>query len=391
MATHTHKIPTVRPSEDAVWGKRRIGARFQELLAPAGISLNGGGPRDIRVLDDRFYTHALPRGELGILDAYVAGWWETHRLDELTASLLTCGTARSTANRGVLWLANVSARLLNQGSRERPRRVRRHYNLGNDLFQSMLDPLMVYTCAYWNGAATLDQAQEKKLDLVCRKIGLKPGMRVLDIGCGWGGFARYAAEKYGASVVGITISEEQYSFAKSLCSGFPVSLRVQDYRDVEDDPFDAVVALGMFENVGHKNYPVFIRTARQLLKAQGLFLLHTIGRNTSAAFLHPWIRQNVFPSGMLPSARQIAAAAEGEFVIEDWHNFGPDYDRTLLAWFENFQAHWPRLRDKYGDRFCRMWKCYLLTCAGAFRTRDLQLWQVVMSPRGVPGGYASER
>ena len=391
MATQAHTTQKVRTP--ALWRRQRLAApqRLQELLAPAGISFNGDGPRDIRVLDDRFYFHALPRGELGILDAYVAGWWEVHRLDELTAQVLAGGTALSSANRSMLWLANVSARLLNHGSHKRARRVRWHYNLGNDLFESMLDPLMVYTCAYWRGAATLDEAQEHKLDLVCRKIGLKPGMRVLDIGCGWGGFARYAAEKYGASVVGITISEEQCSFAKALCSGFNVSLRAQDYRDVEDDSFDVVVALGMFEHVGHKNYPAFMKTARRLLKTQGLFLLHTIGRNTSAAFVHPWIQQNVFPSGMLPSARQITAAAEGEFVIEDWHNFGPDYDKTLLAWFGNFQAHWPRLRDKYGDRFYRMWKCYLLTCAGAFRARDLQLWQVVMSPSGVPGGYTSER
>lgn len=272
-----------------------------------------------------------------------------------------------------------------------PARAAKHYDLGNDLFESMLDRRMIYSCAYWKGASNLDEAQEAKLDLTARKIGLRPGRRVLDIGCGWGGFARFAAENYGARVVGVTISRQQYKLAKNICAGLPVELRLQDYREINDRPFDAAVALGVMEHVGHKNYRTFLEVVRRLLKAHGLFLLQTIGSSVSEITADPWTVRNIFPYGVVPSARQITSAAEGRWVIEDWHNFGADYDKTLMAWFANFRDRWPRLRDRYGDRFHRMWKCCLLMCAGAFRVRDLQLWQIVLSPAGVPGGYASVR
>lgn len=254
----------------------------------------------------------------------------------------------------------------------------------------MLDKRMIYSCGYWESASTLDDAQKAKLDLVCRKLDLRPGMRILDIGCGWGGTAQYAAERYKVDVVGITVSQKQATFGKELCHGLPIDIRLQDYRDVEGS-FDRILSIGMFEHVGCKNYRTFMRKVRGLLKDNGLFLLQTIGGNKSVTKTDPWIGRYIFPNSMLPSARQICSAIEGIFVLEDWHSFGGDYDRTLMQWFRNFDEGWDRLRKCYDDRFYRMWKYYLLSCAGSFRARSNQLWQLVLSPKGVFGGYRTPR
>ncbi len=364
---------------------------LQQLLDSAGVHLNGSQPFDLTVRSDAFYSKALPRGVTGILDAYVDGWWECERLDELTCRVLLTHADLPAAGRMFRFLTSTSARLLNLQSLRRAVQVRRHYDLGNDLFEAMLDRRMVYSCAHWKDAANLDEAQEAKLDLAARKLRLRPGMRMLDIGCGWGSFAKFAAERYGVSAVGITLSKEQVALGQRLCAGLPVELRLKDYRELGGERFDAIVSIGMFEHVGYKNYSTFMGVVKSHLKPDGLFLLHTIGSNVSRISTEPWIDRNIFPAGMLPSVEQIAAAAEGLFVMEDWHNFGADYDRTLMAWFENFRSAWPRLCERYGDRFFRLWKCYLLTCAGAFRARDMQLWQIVFSPSGVPRGYCSPR
>jgi len=170
----------------------------------------------------------------------------------------------------------------------------------------------------------------------------------------------------------------------------PIELRLQDYRDVHET-FDHVISLGMFEHVGYKNYRTYMEVASRCLKDDGLFLLHTIGGNMSVTHTDPWIERYIFPNSMLPSLAQIGKAIEKIFVMEDWHNFGADYDKTLMAWFHNFNKHWDTLKGKHGDRFYRMWKFYLLASAGGFRARKNQLWQIVLSKNGVPGGYASIR
>jgi cyclopropane-fatty-acyl-phospholipid synthase len=265
-----------------------------------------------------------------------------------------------------------------------------HYDLGNLLYQCMLDSRMTYTCAYWSKATDLEQAQTDKLALSCRKLGLQPGQRVLDIGCGWGSFAEFAARHYRVQVVGITISREQAELARQRCRGLPVEIRLQDYRELHE-PFERIVSLGMFEHVGCRNYSTYMQVVRRCLADGGLFLLHSIGSNRSLAHADPWIDRHIFPNGGLPSIAQIGKAIEKDFVMEDWHNFGADYDRTLMAWHANFEHHWPQLEGRYDQRFRRMWRYYLLTCAGAFRARDLQLWQIVLSKGGVPGGYCPAR
>jgi cyclopropane-fatty-acyl-phospholipid synthase len=235
-------------------------------------------------------------------------------------------------------------------------------------------------------AKTLDNAQEAKLDLICRKMGLRPGMKILDIGCGWGNFAKYAAEKYGAHIHGITVSREQVKFANKICQGLDVKIELKDYRELNEN-FDRIVSIGMFEHVGCKNYRTFMKVIHQCLEEDGLFLLHTIARNTSVNSLDPWINKYIFPNSMLPSAKQITSAAEGLFVLEDWHSFGQYYDKTLMAWYNNFTKNWTSLKDTYDERFYRMWTYFLLSCAGSFRSRRSQLWQIVFSKKGIKGGY----
>ncbi|NCT69204.1 MAG: cyclopropane fatty acyl phospholipid synthase [Rhodanobacteraceae bacterium] len=365
-------------------------ARIQSLLDAAGVRIDGPAPSDVRVHDPRLYGRVLAHGSLGLGEAYMDGWWDADDLDGFLFRLLSARLDERVGSLEDAWLY-LKARLLNL---QRGRRAwvigERHYDLGNDLFEAMLGRRLVYSCGYWKDAADLDAAQEAKLDLVLRKLGVARGMRVLDIGCGWGEALKFAAERYGASGVGVTVSHEQADYARRLCAGLPVEIRVQDYREV-GERFDRVFSLGMFEHVGVKNYRTYFEVARRCTADDGLFLLHCIGSNVSSNHTDPWIARYIFPNSMLPSAEQIARHVEGRFVIEDWHNFGADYDRTLMAWRANFDAAWPRLAGRYGERFRRMWRFYLSASAAVFRARRDQLWQLVLSPRGVPGGYRAPR
>jgi cyclopropane-fatty-acyl-phospholipid synthase len=380
---HVDRRRTARP---AAWR-----ARFARLLAAADVCLDGTRPWDPRVHDERTFRRIALHGSLGAGESYVAGWWDCDRLDELTNRLLRADADTSLLHSAGDWLRTAREWAWNLQSVARAGQVaRRHYDLGNDLFRAMLDTRAIYSCAYWRDAATLDAAQQAKLDLVARKLELLPGMRVLDIGCGWGGAARFLAERYGVEVVGVTVSREQARFAADYCRGLPVSIELRDYRSL-DGTFDRVYSLGMLEHVGWRNYHTYLRAVRDHLDRDGLFLLHTIGSLSSAKAGNAWISRYIFPNYHLPSAAQIAAASEELFVIEDWHNFGADYDTTLLAWHANFERAWPQLAARYGEPFHRMWRYYLLTSAGGFRARRNQLWQIALSPRGVPGGYRSAR
>jgi cyclopropane-fatty-acyl-phospholipid synthase len=361
------------------------------MLKKAGVTVNGQQPWDINVKNEGFFQRALSQGTLGLGESYMDGWWEVKSLDQFIYRLLQADS-ESAIKPSLKVIASVLfSKLTNYQTKSKSKVVgEKHYDLGNDLFSAMLDKRMTYTCAYWKGANTLDEAQVNKLELVCQKMNLKPGMRVLDIGCGWGSFLKYASEKYGVSGIGVTISEEQVKLGNELNKDLPVEIRLQDYRDVSGN-FDRVVSLGMFEHVGYKNYRTFFNKVKSVLKPDGLALLHTIGGNKSVTDGDPWAKKYIFPFGMIPSLAQISKSLEKTFIIEDVHNFGADYDKTLMAWYENFNRHWPELQNKYGDRFYRMWKYYLLACAGMFRARDCQLWQIVLSPTGVKGGYKSIR
>lgn len=357
-------------------------SRVAALLASAGIELDGNAPWDMRVHDRRFYTRVLLHGSLGLGESYMDGWWDADDLDGLLTRLLAgrLDERFTTVNGMLLWLGAV---MTNMQRRQRAWTVgRRHYDLGNDLFEAMLGKRLVYSCGYWNSADSLDQAQEDKLHLVCRKLGLRDGMRVLDIGCGWGEALKFAAEHYGVHGVGVTISHEQASFARELCKGLPIEIRAQDYRELHES-FDRIWSIGMFEHVGLKNYRSYFETVRRNLADGGWTLLHTIGSPESARHTDPWIARYIFPNSMVPSAAQITRASEGLFSIDDWHGFGGDYDRTLLAWRNNFDAAWQQLSADYDVRFQRMWHFYLAVAAASFRSARNQLWQLVLSPHGM--------
>ncbi len=361
----------------------------QHLLDRADIRINGDRPWDIRVHNEQFYPRLLADWSLAAGESYVAGWWDCDRLDELFDRIFRADLYQ--ALNSWTFAQILQAKLLNLQSRDRAYEVGHyHYDRSNRLYKAMLDARMIYSCGYWRDATTLDEAQTAKLDLIARKLDLHPGMHVLDIGCGWGGTAKYLAERYHVGVVGITVSEKQAEFAQAICQGLPIQIRLQDYRDL-DELFDRSLSVGMFEHVGCKNYGTYFQCVRRCLKENGRFLLHTIGSNQTLARTEPWMEKYIFPNSMLPSAKQIVTALEDVFVIEDWHNFGADYDPTLMAWFRNFDARWPQIRDEFDPSFYRLWSYYLLSCAGSFRARKNHVWQILLTPTGIVGGYQAVR
>ncbi|PIN91288.1 cyclopropane-fatty-acyl-phospholipid synthase [Candidatus Pacearchaeota archaeon CG10_big_fil_rev_8_21_14_0_10_32_14] len=371
--------------------------KAKELLSLANICVNGSQPRDIQVHNTDLYARVLSKGSIGLGESYMDGWWDCKNLDQFFYKLISSKLdEKVTASSLVFHI--LKSKVSNQQKKSKAFHIgEKHYDLGNDLYQFMLDKRMAYTCGYWKDASTLDQAQEAKLDLVCKKLNLKKGDKILDIGCGWGSFMKYASEKYKVSCVGITVSKEQIELGKKLCKGLPIEFKLIDYRDLMaskyKDKFDHVVSLGMFEHVGYKNYEKYMKIVHHVMKDDGLFLLHTIGGNISRVTSDQWISKYIFPNSMLPSITQIASSIEKIFIIEDLHNFGADYDKTLMAWYHNFDKNWKELERTglYDERFKRMWKYYLLSCAGLFRVRKTQLWQIVLSKNGVKDGYISVR
>lgn len=365
-------------------------ATLLKLLGSIDIQENGGRPWDIQVHEPAVYQRFMREGRLGLGEAYMDGDWDCADLAEFFHRVLVADFT----DRVDWWrmlIPYLRARLLNLQNPSRSRLVaERHYDLGNDLFKRMLDRRMVYSCAYWKDASDLDTAQEHKLDLVCRKLGLQPGMRVLDVGCGWGAFAKFAAERHGVEVEGITISGEQLSLAREVCAGLPVALHLKDYRDVTGQ-WDRVVSIGMMEHVGLRNYATYMEKVREWLRPDGMALIQTIMGRYPVRRADPWMTKYIFPGGMTPTPGQLCGATEKRLVIEDIHNLGADYDRTLMAWWANFERAWPELEEEYGERFYRMWRYFHHYTAGSFRARYNHVWQVVLSKHGVPGGYEAVR
>ncbi len=358
----------------------------RELLGLAQVEVNGKNPWDIQVHDPRLYDRVLRDSSLGLGEAYVDGWWDAAAVDQFIARVLLADLDVKVRGNWRIALYYLRTKLFNYQSPSKAYEVgQKHYDLGNDLYCAMLDRRLNYTCGYWKDAHNLDEAQEAKLELVCRKIGLyrNPGMRILELGCGFGSFAKYAAEKYGAQVLGVTVSKEQVALGMELCRGLPVELRLQDYRQVQGT-YDAVISIGVMEHVGYKNYQTYMDVVDRCLKPGGIAFVHTIAGNETATSGEPWSNKYIFPNGMLPSIAQLGAALEKNFVMEDWHNFGPYYDPTLMAWTANFEKAWPELKKQYDERFFRMWRYYLLSSAGGFRSRHQQLWQIVFTRRGTP-------
>jgi cyclopropane-fatty-acyl-phospholipid synthase len=360
-----------------------IEAELAALLAQADIQVNGSRPWDMRVNDPAVFPRIAMKRSLGLGESYMDGWWDCAALDEFFYRILRAdGVGAYSQSRWMLTLQLLRSGMMNRQSLRRASEVaHKHYDLDNELFELMLDETMAYSCGYWRDATTLHEAQIAKLDLICRKMALQPGMKVLDIGCGWGSFLHYAATHYGVEIDGITVSVEQARYAEQRCAGLSARVLLKDYREI-DGSYDRIVSVGMFEHVGEKNYRTFMEVVDRLLRADGLALLHTIGDNYTSHSYDPWINRYIFPNGKLPSMKQIIEAAEHLFIVEDFQNFGPDYAKTLKAWDQNFCRHWDRLKDRYDQRFYRMWRYYLNCCMGAFRARNIQLWLFVLAKPG---------
>ncbi|MFU8838938.1 MAG: cyclopropane fatty acyl phospholipid synthase [Thiohalomonadaceae bacterium] len=376
----------VRSNDMLYHDDSKLFRKMSAMLAKADIQINGNRPWDIQVYSPKVLSKTAVLGNLGLGEAYMRGQWDVEQLDEFFNRVLQAGLDKEVGSAR-MWLQDMRSRFLNLQTVRRAWHVgEAHYDLGNDFYAAMLDPRMTYTCGYWKDTDDLATAQEAKLDMICRKLDLKPGMKVLDIGCGWGSFMGYAAEHYGVICEGVTISKEQVVWAKERYKDLPLNFLLQDYRETYGQ-YDRIVSVGMFEHVGRKNLRTFMEVAERCLADHGMMLLHTIGKNEAHTAPDPWVDKYIFPNSDLPALTQVSQAAEGLLVLEDLHNFGSDYDKTLMAWHANFEAAWPQFSDKLGHEFYRMWRYYLLSCAGAFRARDIQLWQFVYSKRGVLGGY----
>lgn len=370
--------------------------KVKELFKHAGIQVNGSAPHDIMVHNPKFYRRFLTDRRLGLGESYMDGWWDCDRIDEMMYKLYSAQLKISEhIQTPATMLGVLAGKILPQGSKSRSHEIGKyHYDLGNELFEPMLGPSMVYTCAYWaDGARTLEEAQNAKMNRVCCKLQLEPGMKLLDIGCGFGAFAKFAAENYGAHVTGISVSNEQLKYARKFCEGLPVEFRHQDYRDVREK-FDRIASIGMFEAVGKRYFRQLMESAQSCLTDDGIFVLHTLGFNTSD-YKNPWLTKYIFPGGFIPSLKHIAEAYEGLFVLEHVENIGHNYSQTLLSWNENFEKHWKDIQahnpKKYDERFYRTWRYYLLSTAPGFLASKALLWHFVFSRKGVEGGYVFPR
>lgn len=387
------------------------GTIVKNLFNEAGIIIGGPNPWDIHVHNQGFYKRVMREGSLGLGESYMDGWWDCERIDEFIYRLVKADVHWKILNPLLLFKSpslafqyiSLAGKFLDYTFRNSQTGGKAfkvgevHYDTGNDLFQAMLDKRMVYTCGYWQNASNLDEAQEAKLDLVCRKLDIQKGMKILDIGCGFGSFVKYAAEKYGAKCLGVTISREQAELANQLNLGLDARVRFQNYEDLDTtEKFDRVVSLGFFEHVGVKNHRKYMKLVHGCLEDGGLSMVHTAGRKPRTGPPDPWIAKYIFPNGMIPSERNIRESSKDLFQILDWHNFGSyHYYRTIISWIENFEQNWEKIKmgyqGKLNGKFYRMWRYYLNLCAGVFKAEKLDVWQVVLSKSEYSNSYTIVR
>jgi cyclopropane-fatty-acyl-phospholipid synthase len=362
-----------------------------QLLASADIHLNGNRAWDIQIHHPQLLKRLLSQGGLGLGESYMDGWWECQAIDLMLERAMRARLHERLQTPRAWWEGLKGSLRPRDGAN--PSRVvgRMHYEVANPVFQAMFDPYMTHSCAYWvDGAQTLEEAQLAKLDMICRKLQLKPGMRVLDIGCGWGSFMRYAAEHYGVTVLGLTSSAAQVQLGQELSRSLPVQFELTDYRHFNPDSksrFDRVVSIGMFEQLGQSNFSAFFQTAKRCLKDDGWMLLQTQGKTQHTGLLDDWDEKYIHPQGYMPRLDEVTQASEAHFVVEDVHNFGADHDRTVQHWHQRFEMAWPQLRLSNDERFYRLWRFHLLSSAASFRTRQKQMWQLVLSPKGMHKVY----
>jgi cyclopropane-fatty-acyl-phospholipid synthase len=368
------------------------------------IEINGNKKHDIKIKDPKcLYKIALGDPELTVGETYMDDEWDSEDLEGTLNAIYTSKALSNFDNKTNFY--KLFTKLFNMQNITRSKHVgTQHYDIGNDLYEAFLDSNMQYSCGYWKNANNLEEAQHNKLDLLCRKLDLtnsNESIKILDVGCGFGGLAKFISDKYkdkNIEITGLSISKEQIKYAEDKFNANDnginksrINILFKDYRDFCNDKdnykkFDRVISVGMFEHVGHKNYDVYFKCIHNVLKDDGLFVLHTIGNGKSVTYANRWIDKYIFPNGMLPSITQIGSAIEGKFVMEDWSNFGDYYADTLQVWLERSEKFFQTTTNPiYTERFQRMWKLYIISSKVNFRTRNIHLWQLVLSPKGIKG------
>lgn len=361
----------------------------RDLFASAGVAINGSEPWDVTVHEQQFYANLLRYGELGLGESYIDGWWDCEALDLMIDKLLRAKLHKVIRGNLKMRLGVVKAIVFNLQSEKRATdSARAHYDIGNDLYRLMLGKRMQYTCGYFKDTDDLDEAQDAKLDLICRKLQLQPGMRVLELGCGFGGLAIYAAENYGVEVTGYNVSRAQLELAREMAGDLPVTFHMADYREASGQ-YDAVVSVGMMEHIGYKNHRTLMQVIHRSMTDDAVALVHTIGSNASRLRSEGFVDKYLFPNAVSPSVAQFGKAIDGLLVMEDVQNIGPHYSPTLLAWWKNFDEGYDQLdHSVYDARFYRLWRYYLLAASGASTSRKGQLWHWVMTKMGREHPYS---
>lgn len=344
------------------------------------ITINQKSSLNISVANSDFYRKVINKGELGLAESFMDGDWTT---DNLYGVLLELQKNRDKISKHIksnmfqILLFKIYYCIFRTNTRDTVKNnVSHHYDIGNDLYRKQLGRTMQYTCAYYHKSKmTLNQAQDAKMKLIAKKLDLQPGMSVLDIGCGFGALAYYLVKRYSVKVLGVTLSEEQIKYANKYYKHPNLTIKYKDYRDVTGK-FDRVYSIGMFEQVGKDNYSVYFDKCYELLKTNGIMLLHTISKNYRENPRYNFITQYIFPEGELPHISDLSGKfLDNKWHLEDLHNFGQSYNKTLLDWHKNLDNF--KELPNYSPRFQRMWKYYLLGCSAAFKVRMISLWQIV--------------
>jgi cyclopropane-fatty-acyl-phospholipid synthase len=350
----------------------------------------------LNVSDDSVWYDIITKANLGIAEGYMHGKIDVDPLP-LFLSLLndtSIGTRRKekfdvlgmvigaieAPTQMMGWLFNLQTKELSS------RVTKQHYDAGNDLYEVMLGPSMSYTCAYWKDAENLDQAQEAKFNLIMRKLELQPGMKVADLGMGWGTAAAYMHKHGKVNVTGVSLSEKQVEWAQNNLVKDGLRFIWSDYREHCEDPdivgtYDRIYSIGMFEHIGPKNYEPFFKCIKALLKPDGLAVVHTIGEPDFVAASDQFLEKYIFPGAVIPTLPMATKAFEHHFILEDFQNFGHDYSKTLAAWHVNSLKFFRENPNAYSPEFQRMWEYYLKMCEALFELRINQLWHFVLSPR----------
>jgi len=369
-------------------GSERTFGRMQEAVTPAEIHVHQVG----------FFRRLLLHGEIGFGEGYMAGDWTTSDLPKLISTLIgnleaipeMSGSRRRSITYNLLKWVNLFAHWRRRNTRTNSRRnIEAHYDLSNDFYSLWLDETLTYSSAWFNGEESLEAAQANKYQRLCEKLHLRPGMRVLEIGCGWGGFSLHAAKHFGVHMTAITISKAQFEKATQRVreEGLEgqISVLLCDYREVEGR-FDAIVSIEMLEAVGHDFLKTFFGQCHQLLEPEGRVGLQVIvcpdSRYEAMRRTVDWIKKHIFPGGQLPSIKALVDSvnATGDLYLQHLENFGYHYARTLRLWRERFNNQQQSIRSLgFDETFFRKWNYYLAYCEAAFASRNINVSQMIFT------------